>query len=73
MLQGNGIGRDFVGDDDVYIFDMYNRSIYPQDGFAKSMLGLHSSLFLRIITIYIAERKSCFMFPDDDMSIYINL
>jgi len=42
MLQANGIGRDFLSDDSVYIFDMYNRSIYPQDGFAKSMSDLDS-------------------------------
>ena len=42
ILQANGIARDFLGDDDVYIVDMYNRSIYPQDGFAKSMSDLHS-------------------------------
>jgi len=39
-LQANGIGRDFLDDDSVYIFDMYNRSIYPQDGYAKSMLNV---------------------------------
>ena len=38
ILQANGIGRDFLDDDSVYIFDMYNRNIYPQDGYAKSML-----------------------------------
>ena len=36
MLQANGVGRDFLSDDSVYLFDMYNRSIYPQDGYAKS-------------------------------------
>jgi len=48
MLQANGIERDFLNDDSVYIFDMYNRSIYPQDGYAKSMLdlGLLVSSFL---------------------------
>jgi len=39
VLQANGIGRDFLNDDSVYIFDMYNRSIYPQDGYAKSTLN----------------------------------
>jgi histone deacetylase 11 len=28
--QGNGIERDFKGDDRVAILDMYNRQIYPQ-------------------------------------------
>jgi len=40
MLQANGIERDFLGDDSVNIFDMYNRSIYPQDGYAKSKFDL---------------------------------
>jgi len=44
MLQANGIERDFLGDDSVYIFDMYNRSIYPQDGYAKSKLDLGCSV-----------------------------
>lgn len=33
--QGNGYGRDFIGDDDVYIFDVYNSEIFPQDEEAK--------------------------------------
>ena len=33
--QGNGHGRDFIGVEEVYILDMYNRNIYPHDGFAK--------------------------------------
>jgi len=59
MLQANGIGRDFLGDEDVYIFDMYNRSIYPQDGFAKSMLDLHSS-FLSYNLLLLYSRKKSF-------------
>lgn len=38
--QGNGPERDFLDDDRVYIFDMFNRQIYPQDGFAKSLYFL---------------------------------
>ncbi|CAG2220960.1 HDAC11 [Mytilus edulis] len=34
--QGNGHERDFMDDEKVYIMDVYNRGIYPQDGFAKS-------------------------------------
>ncbi len=34
-LQGNGHERDFMEEDKVYILDMYNRGIYPHDGFAK--------------------------------------
>ncbi|KAK6177404.1 hypothetical protein SNE40_015511 [Patella caerulea] len=33
--QGNGHERDFMSDDRVYIMDVYNRGIYPHDGFAK--------------------------------------
>ncbi|MEE6501555.1 hypothetical protein FKM82_004244 [Ascaphus truei] len=33
--QGNGHERDFLDDDRVYIMDVYNRYIYPGDGFAK--------------------------------------
>lgn len=34
--QGNGHERDFMGDDRVYIFDMFNYHIYPHDFEAKS-------------------------------------
>ena len=33
--QGNGLGRDFIDDQNVNIFDMYNRNIYPGDEYAK--------------------------------------
>ncbi|KYO29848.1 histone deacetylase 11 [Alligator mississippiensis] len=33
--QGNGHERDFMDDQRVYIMDVYNRYIYPGDGFAK--------------------------------------
>ncbi|XP_043827983.1 histone deacetylase 11 isoform X2 [Dromiciops gliroides] len=33
--QGNGHERDFMNDNRVYIMDVYNRNIYPGDGFAK--------------------------------------
>ncbi|XP_048878783.1 histone deacetylase 11 isoform X1 [Brienomyrus brachyistius] len=33
--QGNGHERDFLDDDRVYIMDVYNRYIYPGDGYAK--------------------------------------
>ncbi|TKS71203.1 Histone deacetylase 11 [Collichthys lucidus] len=33
--QGNGHERDFLDDRRVFIMDMYNRYIYPGDGFAK--------------------------------------
>ncbi|XP_029948322.1 histone deacetylase 11 [Salarias fasciatus] len=33
--QGNGHERDFLDDQRVFIMDMYNRYIYPGDGYAK--------------------------------------
>lgn len=36
LLQGNGHERDFLDDKRVFIMDMYNRYIYPGDGYAKS-------------------------------------
>lgn len=36
--QGNGHERDFMGDQRVYIMDVYNRHIYPGDRFAKRKL-----------------------------------
>ena len=37
--QGNGHERDFMKDDRVYIMDMYNRWIYPNDKEAKCKLS----------------------------------
>ncbi|XP_073208289.1 histone deacetylase 11 isoform X3 [Lepidochelys kempii] len=34
-IKGNGHERDFMDDHRVYIMDVYNRYIYPGDGFAK--------------------------------------
>ncbi|XP_058856093.1 histone deacetylase 11-like isoform X3 [Acipenser ruthenus] len=34
-IKGNGHERDFMDDKRVYIMDVYNRYIYPGDGFAK--------------------------------------
>ena len=33
--QGNGHERDFINNEKVYIMDMYNRWIYPNDREAK--------------------------------------
>nr|QSX72312.1 histone deacetylase 11 [Halisarca dujardinii]QSX72316.1 histone deacetylase 11 isoform 2 [Halisarca dujardinii] len=47
--QGNGHERDFTGDDDVFVLDMYNRWIYPGDSEAKEgircklELGMHTA------------------------------
>ncbi|XP_042147844.1 histone deacetylase 11 [Ixodes scapularis] len=36
--QGNGYARDFMGDQDVYIMDVYNKGIYPHDEYAKTAI-----------------------------------
>lgn len=36
--QGNGYQRDFLGVPEVYIMDMYNRNIYPNDREAKQAI-----------------------------------
>jgi len=38
--QGNGHERDFLGDDDVFIMDVYNRYIYPGDAKARGGISL---------------------------------
>jgi len=42
--QGNGHERDFRRDSDVYILDMYNASVYPQDLIAKNGIDLDVGL-----------------------------
>ena len=37
--QGNGYGRDFVDDTQIYIVDVYNHRIYPQDKYARSWIA----------------------------------
>ena len=36
--QGNGYERDFIGNSNVYIMDVYNFGIYPLDTFAKKAI-----------------------------------
>lgn len=38
-LQGNGHERDFMGCQNVYIMDVYNRLIYPRDEHAKEAIN----------------------------------
>ncbi|XP_053509619.1 histone deacetylase 11 isoform X1 [Ictalurus furcatus] len=42
--QGNGHERDFLDDRRVYIMDVYNRHIYPGDGYAKRKMGKRKDL-----------------------------
>ncbi|XP_076815297.1 histone deacetylase 11-like isoform X2 [Clavelina lepadiformis] len=36
--QGNGYARDFMDYENVYILDVFNRNIYPHDGYAKTAI-----------------------------------
>lgn len=48
-FQGNGHERDFMDDKRVYIMDVYNRGIYPHDGYAKR----NALMFLYNVTSHI--------------------
>ncbi|MBX2834588.1 MAG: histone deacetylase [Micavibrio sp.] len=37
--QGNGHERDFLEDDDVYIFDIYNKDVYPREHAVKHAIN----------------------------------
>ena len=50
--QGNGHERDFINDEKVYIMDMYNRWIYPNDREAK---GICAGLVIRF-TVMIMKK-----------------
>ncbi|KAK4319862.1 hypothetical protein Pmani_009248 [Petrolisthes manimaculis] len=43
--QGNGHERDFMGRKDVYILDVYNKFIYPNDAYAKKAISRKVELF----------------------------
>ncbi|XP_029456689.1 histone deacetylase 11 isoform X2 [Rhinatrema bivittatum] len=59
--QGNGHERDFMNDNRVYIMDVYNRYIYPGDGFAKRAIkrkieldwGTEDSEYLRKVEVHV--------------------
>ena len=42
--QGNGHGRDFIGDDKTFIVDCYNPQIYPGDEDAKR--GINQPIYV---------------------------
>jgi histone deacetylase 11 len=42
--QGNGHERDFNKDDNVYILDVYNKEVYPNDVYAKGGIDLKVEL-----------------------------
>ncbi|XP_045128117.1 histone deacetylase 11-like isoform X1 [Portunus trituberculatus] len=43
--QGNGHERDFMGRKDIYILDVYNKYIYPNDSYAKKAIRRRVELF----------------------------
>lgn len=45
FYQGNGHERDFMGRKDVYILDIYNKYIYPNDSYAKKAIRRRVELF----------------------------
>ncbi|BBN04119.1 histone deacetylase 11 [Marchantia polymorpha subsp. ruderalis] len=69
--QGNGHERDFVGDDRVYILDIYNSQIYPFDEEAKIRINQRVELrnqtssedYLRILDEQLQIAKQAFK-PD---------
>lgn len=44
--QGNGHGRDFGADENVYIFDMYNAIIFPND--YEGYIGLDKNVHVKV-------------------------
>lgn len=39
FLKGNGYERDFIGNSKVFIFDVFNKNIYPKDVYAESAIS----------------------------------
>ncbi|KAK3536647.1 hypothetical protein QTP86_015447 [Hemibagrus guttatus] len=58
--QGNGHERDFLDDRRVYIMDVYNRHIYPGDGYAKRAIkrkveldwGTEDTEYLQLVELH---------------------
>ncbi len=73
--QGNGHGRDFLLDPDVFIVDMYNAKIYPNDTLAKRAIaikaelepGIGSEKYLALLEFHLNEAFNQFK---PDMVIY---
>ncbi|XP_078488183.1 histone deacetylase 11 isoform X2 [Ciona intestinalis] len=61
--QGNGYARDFMFDDRVFVMDVYNRNIYPHDGYAKRGIkrkveltsGVDDQTYLPLIKSHLTE------------------
>lgn len=75
--QGNGHERDFTNCENVYIMDMYNANIYPQDHQAKKSISrpvpLESGIVDKIYLPLLArELEAAFAdFPAPDLLVYI--
>jgi len=73
--QGNGHERDFMNEDRVFIFDVYNRNIYPQDGFAKRAIkckvelpsNIEDKKYLELVKTNLEESLSFF---NPDLVVY---
>lgn len=74
--QGNGHGSDFINDEDVYIVDMYNSLIYPNDTPAKQGIDYKVELspytedkeYLALLKIALIESFNAFK---PDMIFYV--
>ncbi|KAL3224755.1 hypothetical protein MRX96_026345 [Rhipicephalus microplus] len=73
--QGNGYERDFLGDQDVYIMDVYNRAIYPNDEHAKGAIrrkvelrpGTSDEAYLKLVDDHLQMSLAEF---DADLIVY---
>jgi len=73
--QGNGHERDFINDPNTFIFDMYNRQIYPNDTYAKGAIGCRVELpsytedkeYLELLQLNLVR---CFKQFDPDIIYY---
>eukprot|EP00475_Leptophrys_vorax_P010118 TRINITY_DN16798_c0_g2_i1.p1 TRINITY_DN16798_c0_g2~~TRINITY_DN16798_c0_g2_i1.p1 ORF type:complete len:218 (+),score=12.70 TRINITY_DN16798_c0_g2_i1:92-655(+) len=70
--QGNGHGTDFLRDDDVFIVDVYNGSIFPWDTAAKAAIrvkrelrsGTGTSQYLQAVADALQEVDASSFAPD---------
>ena len=56
LMQGNGYERDLGMDSKVFIADIYNRWIYPNDREAKSECGSAGVCSIRVFVLYLMFR-----------------
>jgi len=54
--QGNGHERISMDDPDIYIFDMYNRDIYPQDTVARQRIDCDAPLPAGVDDVYYLQQ-----------------